>query len=171
MSHVSTYEMPFRRRRREKTNYRKRLALLKSKMLRFVVRKSNNHTTCQFVKYNREGDETIATAHSSELAKLGWKGHGGNIPSAYLSGYLCGLKGVKKGVKNALLDIGLATPVHGSRIFAALKGVIDAGISIKHDEKVFPTEDRISGKHINKETPEIFEKVKNNIAKEYGEKK
>ena len=52
------------------------------------------------------------------------------------------------GVKKAFLDIGLHIPSKGTRVFAALKGVIDAGIEVPHGEDVFSDENRITGKHI-----------------------
>jgi large subunit ribosomal protein L18 len=36
----------------------------------------------------------------------------------------------------------------GSRIFAAVKGMLDAGVNVKADEKAFPKEERLTGKHI-----------------------
>jgi len=36
----------------------------------------------------------------------------------------------------------------GSRIFACLKGVVDAGISIPFSEDILPSKERISGQHI-----------------------
>ena len=53
------------------------------------------------------------------------------------------------GHKNAILDIGLAASSPGNRVFAALKGMIDAGLEIPHGESVLPDEDRINGLHIN----------------------
>jgi len=46
------------------------------------------------------------------------------------------------------LDIGLQTPSPGARVFAALKGVIDTGIAVSHDEGILPDKSRISGQHI-----------------------
>ena len=68
-----TYKVPFRRRREFKTNYRYRLKLLKSKLPRAVVRKSLKHTIVQFIKFDSEGDQVLATASSIELKKLGWR--------------------------------------------------------------------------------------------------
>lgn len=163
-----TYEVKFRRRRESKTNYKKRLALVKSKKPRLVARKKNNSTICEIVSYNPKGDEVNAFFTSTSLRKLGWKGHTGNIPAAYLAGYGCGKQAVKNGIKEAVLDIGLTTPVHGTRIFAVLKGAIDAGLTVPSDEKAFPKEDRINGKHISEETVKNFEETKNAIDKEFG---
>ena len=72
----------------------------------------------------------------------------GNTPSAYLTGYLLGIKASKKGVKNAILDLGLQKP--GQRIYAALKGVVDGGLDVPHSDEILPDEKRIKGDHISK---------------------
>jgi len=51
-------------------------------------------------------------------------------------------------VSEAILDVGLQTTVVGSRIYAALKGVIDAGLEVPASNKVFPPTERLSGAHI-----------------------
>jgi large subunit ribosomal protein L18 len=143
-----TYRVPYRRRRKGLTNYRKRLELLKSGKTRAIVRKSNNGIFCQFIEYAETGDKTLVVASSLELSKYGYKGHTANLPAAYLTGYMCGLKAKKKGIKEAILDTGLYRTTKGSRIYAALKGMIDAGIQIPHDVKILPEERRIKGYHI-----------------------
>ncbi|RLI22797.1 50S ribosomal protein L18 [Candidatus Bathyarchaeota archaeon] len=143
------YRVPFRRRREGKTDYRARRALILSKMPRIVARGTLKHMIVQVVNAKVGGDEVIASAHSKELIKnYGWKGACGNIPAAYLTGLLCGLKALQKGVKKAILDIGLKTPVKGSRVFAVLKGVLDAGLEVPHSEEILPEESRIKGEHI-----------------------
>ena len=169
MSTGPTFKVKFRRRRESKTNYVKRLALLKSGKPRLVVRKSNNATVAEGVDYRPEGDSVKSFYSSGSLKKLGWKGHSGNLPASYLAGFACAKKALKSGVKEAVLDIGLETPVHGSRVFAALKGAIDAGLSVPADETVFPKAERIEGTHISGETKKNFEEVKKAIEKEFGE--
>jgi len=169
MSHKSTYLTPFRRRIEQRTNYKKRLAMLKSNQPRLVVRKSNNNFLVEVVEYSPKGDKTKAFAHSNELKAMGWGKHKGNIPAAYLTGYLCGKKAKKAKIKSAILDIGLNTPVHGSRMFAGLKGAIDAGIEISADKKVFPSEDRIKGKHMGDDVEKVFQETLEKINKKFGE--
>jgi len=143
------YSVPFRRRREGKTDYRARRALILSKMPRIVARGSLKHMTVQVVNAKVEGDEVLASAHSKELVRdYGWKGACGNVPAAYLTGLLCGLKALQKGIKKAILDIGLRTPVKGSRVFAVLKGALDAGLEVPHSEEVLPDDSRIKGEHI-----------------------
>jgi large subunit ribosomal protein L18 len=97
------------------------------------------------------GDEVLASANSRELTKsYGWKAPRGNVPAAYLAGFLCGQRAKAKGVTEAVLDIGLHSPSKGARVFAALKGVLDAGVEVPHSEEKLPEEERIEGKHIAK---------------------
>jgi len=90
----------------------------------------------------------LASAHSRELIRTyGWKGATGNVPAAYLTGLLCGLKAKKNGVSEAILDLGLVSPTKGSKVFSTMAGVVDAGIGIPHsDEKIL--KDRTRGDHI-----------------------
>ena len=140
--------VPFKRRRDGNTNYRRRLALVKSGKNRVVIRKSLNKIIVQIVSSNYEGDKTITTAFSRELRDLGWNFHCGNTQSAYLTGYLCG-KRAKKIADEFILDIGLQRSIKGGRRYAAWKGFVDAGCNIKGDESIFPTEERVKGEVIS----------------------
>jgi len=143
------YRVPYRRRREGKTNYRLRRALVLSGLPRLVVRGSVRHITVQLVKAEDMGDKVLASAHSGELLKhYGWRGNCGNLPAAYLTGLLGGRRASAKGVKEAILDIGLQSPSKGARAFAALKGFMDAGIDIPHEEGILPVDQRIEGQHI-----------------------
>lgn len=157
-----SYLMQFKRRRENKTNYRKRMALLKSDKTRLVIRRSLSNITVQFVNFVPKGDETIASATSAELKKLGWS-RTGNVPASYLTGLLAGKKAKDKKVEEAILDLGLQVSTKGSRIYAALKGVLDSGIKVPCSEEILPSEDRIRGKHISKDLEKQFDEVKNKI--------
>jgi len=149
MAKGPSYRVPFRRRREGKTHYRSRRALVLSRLPRLVARRSLKHIIVQIVKAEATGDQVIVSANSRELAKTyGWQGDCGNVPAAYLTGLLCGFRAVVHGVKKAVLDTGLQSPSRGSRVFATLKGVLDAGVTIPHSESVLPDETRISGKHV-----------------------
>ena len=50
-----------------------------------------------------------------------------------------------------------------SLIFAVLKGAVEAGLEVPHDPKMFPSEDRIVGKHISEDVAKTFEQVKTKI--------
>ena len=167
MSHKSTYEVKFRRRK-EKTDYKKRLALLKGNKPRLVVRKSNKTITVQLIQYKKEGDKVLSHANSNELKKYGWKLNTKNIPSAYLTAVLCTLKA--KETREAILDIGRHTPVKGAIVFAVLKGAIDSKLNIPFDEKAFPKEEKINCKEIEKYLTSLEEeKFKKQFA-EYAKK-
>ncbi len=148
MARSSRYKVRFRRRREGKTDYKKRLALLKSGLPRMVVRRTNRYMIVQFVKFKPEGDEVIAYAFSKELSRYGWPYGGKNTPAAYLTGYLAALRAKKAGVERAVLDIGRFPSTKGSRLYAALKGALDAGVEIPHSPEILPDEDRIRGEHI-----------------------
>lgn len=154
------YVVKFRRRRENITNYRKRLNLLKSGKLRFVVRLTNKYIITQIVEYYPDGDKVLVTANSKELKKYGWKFSCSNTPSAYLTGFLCGLKFKKNHIdklnNEMILDIGLRTSTKGGRIYSALKGAIDANLNILHSPEILPDEKRIRGEHISKEVVENF---------------
>ncbi len=143
------YRVPFRRRREGKTDYRARRTLVLSRVPRLVVRLSLKHAIVQVIEAESIGDKVLVSAHSNELSKAyGWLSNRGNIPSAYLTGLLCGFKAMANGVDKAFLDVGLHIPSKGTRIFAALKGAVDAGVEVPHSEDILPDEGRISGKHI-----------------------
>ncbi len=160
MARNAIYRVKMRRRREGKTNYRKRLAYLKSGKPRAVVRKTLRYVIVQIVEYHDDGDKILVGVNSSHLKKYGWKGSFKNTPAAYLTGYLAGKLALKKGIEKAVLDIGLQSPVKGSRVFAALKGMVDAGLYVPHSEEVYPSEDRIKGEHISEEIAKMFEEVK-----------
>ncbi|MEK6941867.1 MAG: 50S ribosomal protein L18 [archaeon] len=171
MTHISTYSMPFKRRLSQKTNYRKRISLLKGSAPRAVIRKSSNSTIVQIVEFDPVGDKTVVSFKSMDLAKLGWTMHMGNLSAAYLTGLAAGMKAKGRGVNRAVLDIGLLTPVHKSRVFAALKGLVDAGIEVPHDAGIFPEAQRIKGAHLKENAVTLFDKVKSEIEKKFGENK
>lgn len=186
------YKLPHKRRREKKTNYKRRLALLKSDSPRLVIRKHNNSIVVQIVEYKENKDKTLETVNSKQLRKFGWKGHLANTSSAYLSGYLLGLK-LKKEINKAVLDIGLQDITKGNVIFAALKGVMDGGIEVPCSKEVMPSEKRLEGEHIAeyskkigdnkvqkefskyleknldpKDLPKHFSEIKNKIGEKYG---
>ena len=148
MANSSNYRVKLRRRRSGKTDYQARKALVMSGRPRLVTRTSNKNVTAQIIVAKQIGDQVIAAANSRELIKkYGWKAPTGNIPAAYLTGLLCGLKAKAAGIQGAILDIGLFTPTKGAKIFATMNGVIDAGIEIPHGDGKLVKE-RNKGDHI-----------------------
>ena len=142
------YNVPMRRRREGRTDYHQRLRLLKSGSPRLVARVSNQHVRAQLVTPGPEGDETHASAKSSELANYGWEAPTGNLPAAYLTGYLLGRRAAAAGIEEAVLDIGLNTASPGAKVFAIQEGAIDGGLHSPHNDDVFPEWERTRGEHI-----------------------
>ena len=136
-----------KRRHDEKTDYKQRLALLKSGVPRLVVRKTNNKVLVQVIEFVSSGDKTVAEASSLDLVSFGWKGHGGSLPAAYLAGMLVGIKAAQKGIKEAIADLGLQYSRKGIAIYAAVKGAKDAGLNVSAGD-AFPDDARIRGEHI-----------------------
>jgi len=174
MAKGSRYGVPLRRRREGKTDYKARKALVLSAKPRLVVRGTGKNIVAQIFVAKPQGDEILVSAHSRELTKkYEWKAPRGNIPAAYLTGLLCGLKAKARGVKEAILDIGLHSPSKGSRIFAALKGVLDAGVKIPYNEEKLPDEKRIKGEHISQYAESLASDTEENQPKfsKYSEQK
>src|SRR5271157_231900 len=147
MANGPNYRVAFRRRREGKTNFYLRRSLLVSGRSRVIIRPSSKNIVCQVANARLQGDMILVAATSKELVKdYGWPYGTGNLPCAYLVGYLLGKKASKNGITTAIADIGLR--VHMSRTYAAMKGVIDAGIDVPASGEVFPDEDRLNGKHI-----------------------
>ena len=148
MAQGSRYKLAFRRRREGKTDYRARLKLISLEKSRLVVRLTNNHTIVQIIDVAQDGDETLVSAHSKELQKMGWLGSGKNTSAAYLTGFLCAKKALEAGIDEAVLDIGLKSSIKGAKIYAALKGAVDAGLYVPHNDSILPADERIRGEHV-----------------------
>ncbi len=133
------------RRRLALTDYKRRVALLKSGCPRVVIRKSNRGIIAQVLEYDEKGDRVLASANSKELKGYGWPPHR-NLPTAYLTGALLAKKAKALALKPMVLDTGLYKPIKSSVIFAAAKGCIDAGLKVSFSASV--DESRIRGDHI-----------------------
>ncbi|MFX1316764.1 MAG: 50S ribosomal protein L18 [Promethearchaeota archaeon] len=161
------YRRSFRRRAQGKTDYQKRLKLLKSRKLRVVIRASNNHIIVQIVQSKLGGDKVLVSAYSKELSsKYGWNANTGNIPASYLTGYLAGLRAKNNNFDIGVFDLGIF--YHRNRILAACKGIIDAGMNVPYSEEFFPEslEEKVKGSHIEnyakllkREDPEKYEQI------------
>lgn len=154
------YRVPFRRRREGRTDYRVRSKLLRGGKPRVVVRKTLTQTIVQFIVPEAAGDKVLATAQSIELKDHGWSAGTGNLPAAYLTGFLAGRRAFAKGLKEAVLDIGVQRPSPGGRLFAALQGLLDSGVTVPHSPDVLPAKERVRGTHIGAEIPSQFDAVK-----------
>lgn len=142
----------FNRRIRGRTDYRQRLRFLESGLTRLVVRKSNNSITVQFVDYDPKGDKVVSSARALDLGKYGFDMHKGNLAAAYLTGYLAGKRALKSNVSNdCIVDKGLNKVFFQGRIFAAVKGAMDAGINVRAGEIEFAPDERLKGEHLKAE--------------------
>lgn len=141
-----TYVHTLKRIRDDKTNYRKRAAILIGRHSFVTVKVSDQNVAAQVLKPTPTGDIVVASAHSRELEKQGWKGAHNNLPACYLTGMLVARKALEKGVKNAVLYIG--KDHFTSRVAACMKGIVDGGISMPVSEESLPEQERISGQHI-----------------------
>ncbi|KAI8464567.1 MAG: component of cytosolic 80S ribosome and 60S large subunit [Monoraphidium minutum] len=131
---------------------------------RLVVRFSNRDVTCQVVYSSIAGDVVVAAAYAHELPKYGLKVGLKNYSAAYCVGLLLARRVLTKfGLAEAypgqaepdgedfsvdpaedgprpffcLLDAGLKRTSTGSKTFACLKGALDGGLDIPHNEKRF----------------------------------
>lgn len=136
-----------RRRGEKKTDYKARFALLKSGRMRLIVRKTNRYIIVQIVETHHAQDKVCIGMTSKVLLEKGWpksqQGSIKNLQAAYLTGYLLGKMAKEKKIFEAILDIGMQRNIHKSRLYAVLKGALDAGLHIPHEEKALPSSEDI----------------------------
>lgn len=157
------------RRRKKKTDYLFRVGLLKSGKPRILFRKTNRYIIGQCVESENAKDKVILGVNSKDLIKYGWpqekSGSLKSIPACYLTGLLLGKRVAKKvKSKEFIFDIGMLRHIQKSRIYAFLKGTIDAGIKINANKEIFPDEKKLSGE--NTKVKDIINKIKEKIEKE-----
>ena len=159
-----------RRRKENKTNYLKRIKLLKSKSPRIVFRKTNRYIVSQYVTSKQAQDKVEISINSRHLVKYGWpKEFNGSLkshPASYLTGFLIGKKILLKKLETPIIDFGMIRPLRKTKIYSFLKGLIDSGIKIKSKEDIFPDEGRIKGKYMKKAFSQMLEQIKSEIEKE-----
>ncbi len=158
-----------KRRKENKTDYSKRINLLKSNSPRIVFRKTNRYIIAQYVTSREAQDKIEEGITSKELLKYGWPKEFESglktIPASYLIGLLIGQKILKKKMEKPVADSGMNRIVHKNRFFAFLKGLKDAGIQVECKEEFFPDEDRTIGKHLKGDFSKIFGGIKLKIQK------
>ncbi len=152
-----------RRRIEGKTDYRRRLILLKSDLPRLVVRKTNRYLILQIVETKSAQDKILFSVTSKDLIEHGWpeasSGSLKSLTAGYLAGFLLGKKA--KMNKELILDIGLNPSTKAGRIYAVVKGISDSGLKIRHDKEVLPTLEQIeTNSNIDKQ---VFNKIKEAI--------
>ncbi len=158
------------RRQKHKTDYGKRLKLLKSGKPRIVFRRTNKYIIAQYVLSEEAKDKIVFGVNSQHLLKYGWpenaKGGLKSITASYLTGYLIGRQINNKKLETPIIDFGMLITLHRTKIFAFLNGVIDSGIKINCDKEKFPDGKRIQGEHLKNKIP--FDKIKSKIDSEKG---
>lgn len=94
-AYYKRYQVQFRRRRQQKTDYYARKRLIwtdKNKYAapkyRFVVRFSNRDVVCAIIASDAKGDRVVQSAYGHELAKYGLKFGFNNYASTYATGLL-----------------------------------------------------------------------------------
>lgn len=166
MAHGKNQRLRYKRRRNGETDYRRRMRMLRGGSARAVVRVTNTQTICQLVDYETSGDNITVSIDGKMLVnKFNWPLDASrkSVPASYLSGYAMGKAAITAGHDEAILDIGLASSTPGNRVFAALKGMVDAGLDIPHSDDVLPEDDRISGAHIGDSIAAAVETTKKAI--------
>ncbi len=156
-----------KRRNKHKTDYSKRIKLLKSRSPRVVFRKTNRYVTAQYTTSKQAQDKIEIGVSSKHLMKYGWpKELSGNLkstPASYLTGLLIGNKIIKSKLDMPIVDFGMIRVLHKTRVYAFLKGLIDTGIKINCKDNAFPSEERIKGEHMKNKIP--FDEIKSKIEK------
>jgi len=179
---------------------------------RLVFRFTNTDVIGQIIYAKIEGDHVLAAAYAHELPRYGIKVGLTNYAAAYSVGLLLARRllnklkldttytGAKESngelytvedVENARrpftanLDIGLVRATTGAKVFGSLKGAVDGGLKVPHNEKRFPGYDaeakkfdptglkkRIFGEHVSAymthlqgEAPEEFKQRFSNYIK------
>ena len=61
---------------------------------------------------------------------------------------LFAVRAQKAGYEGAIADLGLQVAATGARVFAAVKGAVDAGFDVPVGESILPDDDRCNGAHI-----------------------
>jgi large subunit ribosomal protein L18 len=156
-----------KRRQKNKTNYAKRLNLLRGNAPRLVIRKTNKYVTLQVVEHKDAQDYIIEAVTTRDLLKNGWpeakKGSLKSLSASYLAGLLLGNKLKGKIKQKLILDLGLIPNTKGSRVYSAVKGISDAGIKIDFNEEIMPSQERINGKFMKSDFSDTFKKIKEKI--------
>lgn len=157
------------RRKENKTDYSKRLKLLKGETPRVVFRKTNKYIIAQYIRSKEAKDSVEIEVNSKKLLKKEWpeefKGSLKSIPAAYLTGYWMGFLIKKEKKETPIVDFGMIRMLHKTKTYAFLKGLSDSGVKIQCDKEFFPEEEKIKGKNLKKDFSKHFQEVKSNIEK------
>lgn len=168
----------------------------KTPKYRFVVRFTNRDIICQVFSADMTHDVCLCAAYSHELSRYGVKVGLTNYSAAYCTGlllarrvnakfalsyegkaeadgedYLVEKDASGRSPFRALLDVGLARTTTGARLFGALKGAVDGGLYVPHNNHRFPGSTREDESGEWKYAPEEHRKyIFAGHVKEYMEK-
>jgi large subunit ribosomal protein L18 len=155
-----TARKPKRRRKEAKTDYRKRMILLKADKPRIVIRRTNKYFIVQLVESSEAQDKVVKTLSSKVLLNHGWSkdsvGSLKSVPAGYLTGKIFAKE---LGDTECIIDLGMVKTIFGNRAFAVVKGLVDGGAKISANKKVFPSEERIKGEHLKDDMKAMISKV------------
>lgn len=158
-----------RRRHEGKTDYLKRLKLLKSGLPRIVFRKTNKYIIAQYITSREAQDKVEINVTSKKLKEYGWpdefNGSLKSIPASYLTGLLIGKEIINKKLEPPIIDFGMLRVLSKNKCFAFLKGIVDSGLQMKYNSEDFPEGERISGKNMKKDFSKTFNEIKSKIEK------
>jgi len=156
-----------RRKEEHKTDYGKRLKLLKSGKPRIVFRRTNKYIIAQYITSEEAQDKIELGITSKILMNYGWPEESKNslksIPASYFTGLLFGKEILNKKLKEPIVDFGMLRALHKTKVFAFLKGLVDSGLKIECKKDTFPPKERLEGKHMKIQIP--FSKIKSEIEK------
>jgi len=157
------------RRKENKTDYLKRLHLLKGKSPRVVFRKTNKYIIAQYVRSREAQDSIEIEVNSKKLLTKGWPkefaGSLKSIPASYLTGYFMGILIKKNKKENPIVDLGMMRVIHKTKIYAFLNGLKDSGLDIECDKEFFPEKEKINGKNMREDFSKHFQEIKKNLEK------
>lgn len=157
------------RRKQNKTDYLKRLNLLKGKCPRVIFRKTNKYLIAQYAISREAQDSIEIEVNSKKLLMKGWPkefaGSLKSIPASYLTGYLMGILIKKEKKETPIVDFGMMRVLHKTKAYAFLKGLKESGVKIVCDEEFFPNEEKIIGKNMKKDFSKYFQEIKNKLDK------
>ena len=158
-----------KRRKENRTDYHKRLNILKGAIPRIVLRKTNRYLIAQYVSSKEAQDKVEFGRTSKKLLNYGWpesaEGSLKSISASYLTGLLFGKQIIKKAKeKSPIIDFGMMRNLHKTRIYSFVKGLVDAGVHIRYKKDVFPSEENIKGKQMKNKVN--IETIKSKILNE-----
>jgi large subunit ribosomal protein L18 len=156
-----------RRRRECKTDYKARRIMLESGLRRIVIRRTNKYFILQLVDSVMAQDRVLLTMSSKKLLEYNWDGGKigslKSIPAAYLCGLLFTqkIKTGKLGSEKIIVDLGMSRTLAGCKMFAVVAGLVEGGLDISANEKVFPPKERLTGEHCG--LKDLVEKVREGV--------